>query len=130
MSFPLYLPSSRPQPRSRQVTAAPAPAGAPGVAASPPVPDRLTGVGEPVRRTPSDITLAVIFAELTAARAANQAERGTPRLGNAGGPRADRLLISLETCVHALEDRNLPIPPTLRDELRLRRALYPTTPRR
>lgn len=127
MSFPLYLPSSRPQPRSRQVS--PAPAGArrrgPDIA-SPPVAGRLTGVGEPVRRTPSDITLAVIFAELTAARAANQAERGTPRLGNAGGPRADRLLISLETCVHALEDRNLPIPPTLRDELRLRRALYPT----
>lgn len=118
MSFPLYLPSSRPQSRSRQASTAPA--------SSPPVAGRLTGVGEPVRRTPSDITLAVIFAELTAARAANQAERGTPRLGNAGGPRADRLLVSLETCVHALEDRNLPIPPTLRDELRLRRALYPT----
>ncbi|TDU90158.1 hypothetical protein EV138_3742 [Kribbella voronezhensis] len=119
MSIPLYLPSSRPLSRSRN------PASPDGPVAA----GRLTGVGEPVRRTPSDITLAVIFAELTAARAANQAERGTPRLGSAGGPRADRLLVSLETCVHALEDRNLPIPPTLRDELRLRRALYPT-PRR
>jgi hypothetical protein len=128
MSFPLYLPSSRPLARARHQTG-PTPTPTPGratPAAPPAIAGRLTGVGEPVRRTPSDITLAVIFAELTAARAANQAERGTPRLGNAGGPRADRLLISLETCVHALEDRNLPIPPTLRDELRLRRALYPT----
>jgi hypothetical protein len=128
MSFPLYLPSSRPLSRSRhQAGPTPTSTGRPTPVAAPPaVAGRLTGVGEPVRRTPSDITLAVIFAELTAARAANQAERGTPRLGNAGGPHADRLLISLETCVHALEDRNLPIPPTLRDELRLRRALYPT----
>jgi hypothetical protein len=126
MSFPLYLPSSRPLSRARHQAATSQAATSPTTAPA----GRLTGVGEPVRRTPSDITLAVIFAELTAARAANQAERGTPRVGNAGGPRADRLLVSLETCVRALEDRNLPIPPTLRDELRLRRALYPTTHRR
>ncbi|QNE19622.1 hypothetical protein F1D05_19005 [Kribbella qitaiheensis] len=127
MSFPLYLPSSRPLSRSgHQAAPTVTSAATARPSAASPAAGRLTGVGEPVRRTPSDITLAVIFAELTAARAANQAERGTPRLGNAGGPRADRLLVSLETCVHALEDRNLPIPPTLRDELRLRRALYPT----
>jgi hypothetical protein len=120
MSFPLYLPSSRPLSRSRNQAAASTTTTAGG---------RPGGLGEPVRRTPSDITLAVIFAELTAARAANQAERGAPRLGSAGGPRTDRLLVSLETCVHALEDRNLPIPPTLRDELRLRRALYPAPKR-
>jgi hypothetical protein len=125
MSFPLYLPSSRPLSRARHQAATSQAATSPATASQTPA-GRLTGVGEPVRRTPSDITLAVIFAELTAARAANQAERGTPRIGNAGGPRADRLLVSLETCVRALEDRNLPIPPTLRDELRLRRALYPT----
>ncbi len=81
---------------------------------------------EPVRMRPSDITLGVIFAELSAARSANQLERGTPRLGTAGGPRADRLLLSLEACVSALTDRNLPIPPSIRDELRLRRSLYTT----
>jgi hypothetical protein len=81
---------------------------------------------EPVRMRPSDITLGVIFSELSAARSANQQERGTPRLGTAGGPRADRLLLSLEACVSALTERNLPIPPGIRDELRLRRSLYTT----
>lgn len=99
MSFPMYLPSST---------------------------ESSTGSSkaEPVLRRPSDITLGVIFAELTAARSANQLDRGTPRRGVAADPRADRLLISLEACAAALTVRNLPIPPSIRDELRLRRRLY------
>lgn len=81
---------------------------------------------EPLRLRPSDITLGVIFAELNAARSANQLERGAPRVGAVGGPRADRLLQSLEACETALTERNLPIPPAIRDELRLRRSLYTT----
>jgi hypothetical protein len=110
MAFPVFLPSTKPfrtelfQRRPAEPQAQP----------------------QPVRRRPADITLSVIFAELTAARAANQAERGTPRVGTAGGPRADRLLVSLEACARALADRNLPVPPSIRDELRLRRALWPT----
>ncbi|MEV8377812.1 hypothetical protein AB0P21_34050 [Kribbella sp. NPDC056861] len=79
---------------------------------------------EPLRLRPSDITLGVIFAELNAARSANQLERGAPRIGAVGGPRADRLLQSLEACEAALLERNLPVPPGIRDELRLRRSLY------
>ncbi|TCM46072.1 hypothetical protein EV644_103652 [Kribbella orskensis] len=81
----------------------------------------------PIRLRPADITLNALFAELTEARSANQLERGAPRLGTAGGRRADRLLQSLEACAAALEDRNLPIPPSLRDELRLRRSLHATS---
>lgn len=72
---------------------------------------------------PSDITLSMIFAELTAARSANQLDRGVSRPGAGAGARSDRLLLSLEACVAALTDRNLPIPPSIRDELRLRRRL-------
>lgn len=79
----------------------------------------------PVLRRPSDITLSVIFAELTAARSANKLDRGVPRRPGSGtGARADRLLISLEACEAALAARNLPIPPSIRDELRLRRRLW------
>lgn len=73
---------------------------------------------------PTDATLGLIFAELTAARTANQRDRGVLRPGAGAGGRPDRLLVSLEACVTALTDRNLPIPPSLRDELRLRRALW------
>jgi hypothetical protein len=102
MSLPLFLPSA-------------------------PLVPAAHGPAEPLRLRPSDITLGVIFAELNAARSANQVERGAPRIGAVGGPRADRLLQSLEACAAALGERNLPIPPSIRDELRLRRALY--TPR-
>jgi hypothetical protein len=74
-------------------------------------------------RSPSDITLGVVFAELSAARSANRVDRSTPRSGSAGSHR-DRLLISLEACAAALAQRNLPIPPSIRDELRLRRRLW------
>ena len=81
----------------------------------------------PVRLKPADITLNALFTELTRARSENQVERGAPRLGTAGGRRADRLLQSLEACAAALEERRLPIPPSLRDELRLRRSLHATS---
>jgi hypothetical protein len=108
MAFPVFLPSTKPF-RTAMFQREQAPVRP-----------------EPVLRRPADITLSVIFAELTAAREANKAERGTPRVGTAGGPRADRLLLSLEACAHALAERNLPIPPSIRDELRLRRALWPS----
>ena len=75
-------------------------------------------------RSPSDITLGVVFAELSAARSANQVDRGSPRSVPSAGSRRDRLLISLEACAAALAQRNLPIPPSIRDELRLRRRLW------
>jgi hypothetical protein len=75
-------------------------------------------------RTPSDITLGVVFAELSAARSANLVDRGTARSAPSAGSRRDRLLISLEACAAALAQRNLPIPPSIRDELRLRRRLW------
>jgi hypothetical protein len=73
-------------------------------------------------RSPSDITLGVVFAELSAARSANRVDRSTPR--SSAGSHRDRLLISLEACAAALAQRNLPIPPSIRDELRLRRRLW------
>lgn len=78
----------------------------------------------PVLHTPADITLGVVFAELTAARSANRADRGTSRPAPSASARPDRLLTSLEACAAALTERHLPIPPTLRDELRLRRRLW------
>jgi hypothetical protein len=82
------------------------------------------GAARPALRTPADITLGVVFAELTAARSANQLDRGTARAVPAAGGRPDRLLTSLEACAAALAERQLPIPPSLRDELRLRRRLW------
>jgi hypothetical protein len=108
MALPVFLPSTKPF-RTEMFQHEPAPVRP-----------------EPVLRRPTDITLGVIFAELSAARAETKAERGAPRVGTAGGPRADRLLMSLEACARALAERNLPIPPSIRDELRLRRALWPT----
>ena len=75
-------------------------------------------------RTPSDITLGVVFAELSAARSANRVDRGSARSASSAGSHRDRLLISLEACAAALAQRNLPIPPSIRDELRLRRRLW------
>jgi hypothetical protein len=75
-------------------------------------------------RSPSDITLCVVFAELSAARSANRVDRSTPRSAPSAGSHRDRLLISLEACAAALAQRNLPIPPSIRDELRLRRRLW------
>jgi hypothetical protein len=75
-------------------------------------------------RSPSDITLGVVFAELSAARSANRVDRGSARSAPSAGSGRDRLLISLEACAAALAQRNLPIPPSIRDELRLRRRLW------
>jgi hypothetical protein len=66
----------------------------------------------------------VVFAELTAARSAHQQDRGTSRAAPSASARPDRLLTSLEACAAALAERHLPIPPSLRDELRLRRRLW------
>lgn len=85
------------------------------------LPSRLPRSG---LHSPTDITLGVVFAELTAARSANQQDRGTSRAAPSAGARPDRLLTSLEACAAALAERRLPIPPGLRDELRLRRRLW------
>ena len=78
----------------------------------------------PSLRSPADITLGMVFAELTAARSAHQLDRVSSRPVPAAGGRPDRLLTSLEACVAALAERRLPVPPALRDELRLRRRLW------
>jgi hypothetical protein len=90
-----------------------------------PIPALLPSLGSrPSLRSPADITLGMVFAELTAARAAHQVDRVSSRPAPAAGGRPDRLLTSLEACATAPAERRLPIPPTLRDELRLRRRLW------
>jgi hypothetical protein len=110
MSFPVFLPSSTELPRGSST----------GSTIGTAIDSRPT----PMLCRPTDATLGLIFAELTAARTANQRDRGVLRPGSGSGARSDRLLISLEACVTALTERNLPIPPSLRDELRLRRNLW------
>jgi hypothetical protein len=70
--------------------------------------------------------LAALRAELVAARAAYQVERAG-RLASPNGPQPRRahLLTCLEEYAAALTDRRLPVPPGLRDELRLRRLTTP-----
>lgn len=68
--------------------------------------------------------LVVLRAELTAARAALAADRTGPQTSPAAHQAASaELLHCLQTYVAALTERRLPVPPALRDELRLRQGL-------
>jgi hypothetical protein len=62
--------------------------------------------------------------QLAAARSALEADRGNlPRLESTTEAAQAEVLDCLETYVEALTTRGVPIPPNLRDELRLRRNL-------
>lgn len=85
------------------------------------VPDPGSG---PARARPNDVDLPSLLLDLLAARAA--VARDTTQARNRR-PTADRakLLACMEAYSAALTARQLPIPPRLRDDLRLHRALYP-----
>jgi hypothetical protein len=76
-----------------------------------------------VRRL-GDTSLALLHADLVAARSAHQLERSrAQRLPHDRDVAAADLLACLEAFKDALEARRLPIPRGMRDELRLRRRL-------
>jgi hypothetical protein len=68
--------------------------------------------------------LAALFADLDAARAANRQARrsGQPARNNTEGD-STRLITALRAYAAAMELHRLPVPPPIRDELRLRRQL-------
>lgn len=78
----------------------------------------------PARARPNDVDLPSLLLDLIEARAA-VARDSTPARNRR--PTADqaRLLACMEAYSAALIARQLPIPPRLRDELRLHRSLYP-----
>lgn len=78
----------------------------------------------PARARPNDVDLPSLLLDLIEARAA-VARDSTPARNRR--PTADqaRLLACMEAYSAALTARQLPIPPRLRDELRLHRSLYP-----
>lgn len=78
----------------------------------------------PQRARPNDVDLPSLLLDLIEARAA-VARHSTPARNRR--PTADqaRLLACMEAYSAALTARQLPIPPRLRDELRLHRSLYP-----
>ena len=73
-------------------------------------------------RSAVDHDLAAVFAELAAARAADQESRNARQTGTFNAERA-RLVASLRACVAAFEAHKLPLPRTIRDELRVRGQL-------
>jgi hypothetical protein len=69
--------------------------------------------------------LVVLRADLMAARAALAADRTGPQTSPTVHQAASaELLHCLQAYVAALTERRLPVPPALRDELRLRQGLY------
>lgn len=75
----------------------------------------------PSRRSAADRVLLHLFAEVVSARQADREQRGRPRWE---GPNDTyRLAFSLRAYARALEWYRLPVPPVIRDELRLRSGL-------
>lgn len=71
-----------------------------------------------------DMSLSYLLAELHSARAALAQELSRPRNGPPVEGRLT-LLACLEAYTAALTARRLPIPPRIRDDLRLQRAFFP-----
>ncbi|WP_327637545.1 hypothetical protein OHB24_03865 [Kribbella sp. NBC_00482] len=67
--------------------------------------------------------LSHLFAEVVSARAAERLARGPRRQGDNTRSDASRLATSLRAYARALEKYRLPVPPVIRDELRLRSGL-------
>lgn len=79
----------------------------------------------PVGQRPNDVDLASLLVELLAAKNA-VAHDATPGRNHHPSPARGKLLACMEAYVAALTARRLPIPPRLRDDLRLHRGLYPS----
>lgn len=88
--------------------------------------DDATGapsVAGPARRRRDDVDLPSLLVDLLAARDA-VARDLTPGRNHQPSPGRAKLLACMEAYSAALTARQLPIPPRLRDDLRLHRALY------
>ncbi|TDW15793.1 hypothetical protein [Kribbella kalugense] len=75
------------------------------------------------RRSAVDHDLSYLLAEIESARAAERLARGSRHPGDTFRSDAARLASSLGAYARALEGYRLPIPPVIRDELRLRQGL-------
>lgn len=75
------------------------------------------------RRSAADHDLSCLFAEIRSARAADRQARGERRTNAPSHRDATRLALSLVAYTTALERYRLPVPPVIRDELRLRSGL-------
>ncbi|MGN6634647.1 MAG: hypothetical protein ACTHJ6_04175 [Oryzihumus sp.] len=86
----------------------------------------------PGRSVATDEVLALLMHEVQQARQAWADERCEARHGGAPieSPARVRLLAALEAYAAALESRHLPLPPSIRDELRLRRGVRGDQPYR
>lgn len=73
-------------------------------------------------RSAADHDLGQLFAEIRSARAADRKARGQRR-PDVPSHSASRLVLSLGAYATALEQYRLPVPPVIRDELRLRSGL-------
>lgn len=82
-----------------------------------------SAVPGPAHRRPADVDLPSLLVDLLAARDA-VAHDLTPGRNHQPSPGRARLLACMEAYSAALTARQLPIPPRLRDDLRLHRALY------
>jgi hypothetical protein len=80
-------------------------------------------VTSPARQPPNDVDLPSLLADLLTAKEA-VAHDPTPGRNHQPPPARARLLACTEAYSAALTTRQLPIPPRLRDDLRLHRALF------
>ncbi len=83
----------------------------------------LPVLGGARRRWVMDHELAHLFAEVASARVADRRSRGTRRRDDTFRSDSGHLASSLGAYANALERYRLPVPRTIRDELRLRRGL-------
>ena len=74
-------------------------------------------------RSAADLDLAHLLAEVRSARAADRVARSAGRRDDTFRSDSGRLAASLLAYAKALEGYRLPVPRTIRDELRLRRKL-------
>jgi hypothetical protein len=79
----------------------------------------------PAGQRPNDVDLPSLLVDLLAAKNA-VAHDATPGRNYQPSPARGKLLACMEAYVAALTARRLPIPPRLRDDLRLHRGLYPS----
>jgi hypothetical protein len=82
------------------------------------------GIGRS-RQPPNDVDLPSLLVDLLTAKDA-VAHDSTPGRNHRPSPSRARLLACMEAYSAALTARQLPIPPRLRDDLRLHRALFAT----
>jgi hypothetical protein len=81
----------------------------------------------PARQRPNDVDLPSLLVDLLTAKEA-VARDPTPGRNHQPPPGRAKLLACMEAYSAALIARQLPIPPRLRDDLRLHRALYAPDP--